>query len=264
MQVTRSENLKEYYDVLRDNTDEAQALLGDLLISVTTFFRDGEAFEALRRPSDRRRCSQARSRRGHDPRLGARLRHRRRGLFDRHAAAGGGGDARSIRPSIQVFGSDLDARALADGAREGRYPGGDRSRCQRGPPAAVFCARRRPLPRTPGAARLGVVCRPQPPQGPAIFPHRSRLLPQPAHLSRSRPAAAGLQHVSLCAKSGRLSVPRLVRDRRQSAGAVPQRRSATLASINRPAVPGDKPRLLPRLLGRFAYGSRSFRSRRIG
>ena len=47
MQVTRSAGLKEYDQALRDNADEAQALLGDLLISVTTFFRDGEAFEAL-------------------------------------------------------------------------------------------------------------------------------------------------------------------------------------------------------------------------
>jgi two-component system CheB/CheR fusion protein len=31
MQVTRAESPNDYYDVLRDNTDEAQALLGDLL-----------------------------------------------------------------------------------------------------------------------------------------------------------------------------------------------------------------------------------------
>ena len=47
MQVTRSAGLKEYDQALRDNADEAQALLGDLLISVTTFFRDGDAFVAL-------------------------------------------------------------------------------------------------------------------------------------------------------------------------------------------------------------------------
>src|SRR5262249_23962405 len=48
MQVTRTDDLGEYYEVLRDNIEEAQALLGDLLISVTTFFRDHDAFEALR------------------------------------------------------------------------------------------------------------------------------------------------------------------------------------------------------------------------
>jgi two-component system CheB/CheR fusion protein len=45
MQVNRADDLKEYYDVMRDSADEAQSLLGDLLISVTTFFRDAEAFE---------------------------------------------------------------------------------------------------------------------------------------------------------------------------------------------------------------------------
>src|SRR3954466_7643965 len=48
MQVTRADDPQHYYDLLRDKPDEAQALLGDLLISVTTFFRDSEAFEALK------------------------------------------------------------------------------------------------------------------------------------------------------------------------------------------------------------------------
>lgn len=47
MQVNRCEELKSYYEHLRDNVDEAQALLSDLLISVTTFFRDTDAFQAL-------------------------------------------------------------------------------------------------------------------------------------------------------------------------------------------------------------------------
>ena len=47
MQVTRADSPDSYYDVLRDNPDEAHALLGDLLISVTSFFRDKEAFQTL-------------------------------------------------------------------------------------------------------------------------------------------------------------------------------------------------------------------------
>ncbi|MGN6748867.1 MAG: chemotaxis protein CheB, partial [Xanthobacteraceae bacterium] len=47
MQVVRADDLKEYYDIMRDSADEAQSLLGDLLISVTTFFRDAEAFEKI-------------------------------------------------------------------------------------------------------------------------------------------------------------------------------------------------------------------------
>src|SRR5262245_32572543 len=45
MQVTRTDDLQDYLEILRENADEAQALLGDLLISVTTFFRDHDAFE---------------------------------------------------------------------------------------------------------------------------------------------------------------------------------------------------------------------------
>src|SRR5262252_8029776 len=46
-QVTRTDSLAAYYAFLRENADEAQALLADLLISVTTFFRDPKAFEIL-------------------------------------------------------------------------------------------------------------------------------------------------------------------------------------------------------------------------
>src|SRR5262249_42238480 len=38
MQVNRINVLKDYYDLIRDNVDEVQALLSDLLIFVTSFF----------------------------------------------------------------------------------------------------------------------------------------------------------------------------------------------------------------------------------
>jgi two-component system CheB/CheR fusion protein len=118
MQVTRTNELKDYYDALRESGEEAQALLRDLLISVTTFFRDGETFEQLQRivipqlfTADRPESIRAWV-----------------------AGCATGEEAYSVgmllleeaskheqRPSIQVFGSDLDARALAT-AREGRYP----------------------------------------------------------------------------------------------------------------------------------------------
>ncbi|MBV9114557.1 MAG: PAS domain-containing protein [Hyphomicrobiales bacterium] len=119
MQVTRSENLSEYYIFLRDNAEEAQALLGDLLISVTTFFRDSETFEALKAKV-----------------LPYLFRGREPGSTIRVWVPGcaTGEEAYTIamllieeatrhdhRPVLQVFGSDLDARALAI-AREGRYP----------------------------------------------------------------------------------------------------------------------------------------------
>jgi two-component system, chemotaxis family, CheB/CheR fusion protein len=110
MQVTRADDLKEYYDVMRDNPDEAQALLGDLLISVTTFFRDSGAFEILARDVM--------------PEL---FRNRPQDEIIRLWVSGcaAGEEAYSlailvleeasrqqVRPQIQIFGSDLDGRAL--------------------------------------------------------------------------------------------------------------------------------------------------------
>ena len=59
MQVSRTDDLIEYYDVLRQNADEAQALLSDLLISVTTFL----AIQELSRRSPRRRFRRSSARR---------------------------------------------------------------------------------------------------------------------------------------------------------------------------------------------------------
>jgi two-component system CheB/CheR fusion protein len=47
MQVCGVEELADYLEALRTRPGEAAALVSELLISVTNFFRDGEAFEAL-------------------------------------------------------------------------------------------------------------------------------------------------------------------------------------------------------------------------
>src|SRR5262249_21193060 len=47
MQVVQTEDLEQYLIFLRENVEEVQALFNDLLISVTSFFRDPEAFRAL-------------------------------------------------------------------------------------------------------------------------------------------------------------------------------------------------------------------------
>src|SRR5262249_56988704 len=102
-----------------DDADEAQALLGDLLISVTSFFRDKEAFKTL------------------EQQVIPQLFHGK--LSDRSIRVWVPGCAtgeeaysiamllleqasrQDIRPAIQLFGSDIDAKALAV-AREGQYP----------------------------------------------------------------------------------------------------------------------------------------------
>lgn len=119
MQVMRCDDPAEYYNLLRDHPDEATALLGDLLISVTTFFRDAEVFETLkadvlpqlfqlRQPSDPIRVWVAGCATGEEAYTIAMLLLEEASRHD-------------LRPTIQIFGSDLDARSLAV-AREGRYP----------------------------------------------------------------------------------------------------------------------------------------------
>src|SRR5215831_1520232 len=119
MQVTRTDNLSDYYQALRDSADEAQALLSDLLISVTTFFRDHDAFEALKTQV----LPGLFEGRGLDATIRIWVSGCATGeeaysialLLQEEAAK------HELRPPIQIFGSDLDARALAV-AREGRYP----------------------------------------------------------------------------------------------------------------------------------------------
>jgi two-component system, chemotaxis family, CheB/CheR fusion protein len=119
MQVTRTDDLKKYYDVLRDNRDEAQALLGDLLISVTTFFRDSEAFDKL--------AKQIMPQMFKNKQADETIRVWVSGCATGEEAYSFAillleeASRQQIRPPMQVFGTDLDTRALA-AAREGRFP----------------------------------------------------------------------------------------------------------------------------------------------
>jgi two-component system, chemotaxis family, CheB/CheR fusion protein len=119
MQVTRTDDPQDYYEILRDTPEEAQALLADLLISVTTFFRDNEVFDSLKLnvlphlfnlkdPATPIRVWVPGCATGEEAYTIAIL------LLEEAAP-------HEVRPPIQVFGSDLDARALAI-AREGRFP----------------------------------------------------------------------------------------------------------------------------------------------
>jgi two-component system CheB/CheR fusion protein len=119
MQVTRTEDPNDYYDVLRDNADEAQALLGDLLISVTSFFRDKEAFEILELqviPQVFRTKSPDHPIRVWVPGCATGEEAYTVSILLLEQAS-----RYTIRPTIQVFGTDLDIKALAT-AREGQYP----------------------------------------------------------------------------------------------------------------------------------------------
>jgi two-component system, chemotaxis family, CheB/CheR fusion protein len=118
MQVNGVHDLGAYLDCLRTRPGEANALLQDLLISVTNFFRDAECFLAL------------------EPELAELFRGKGPGDTIRVwvPACATGEETYSIAmiladkarqldapPAIQVFGTDLDEQAIR-AAREGVYP----------------------------------------------------------------------------------------------------------------------------------------------
>jgi two-component system, chemotaxis family, CheB/CheR fusion protein len=118
MQVNAVHDLGAYLDCLRTRHGEANALLQDLLISVTNFFRDAECFAALE-------AEIAQMFRGKGPGDTIRV---------WVPACATGEEAYSIAmilaekareldapPVLQVFGTDLDEQAIR-AAREGVYP----------------------------------------------------------------------------------------------------------------------------------------------
>ena len=120
MQLNYLEDLQSYLEKLREQPDEVKALADDLLITVTSFFRDAEVFEELgrqviprlfenRTSEDSVRVWSVGCATGEEAYSLAML------LVEealRH----------EMPPQIQVFASDLHRRSL-EKAREGFYPG---------------------------------------------------------------------------------------------------------------------------------------------
>src|SRR5262249_52216589 len=119
MQVARTETFDDYLAQLRDSSQEVEALLAELLISVTSFFRDQEAFQALAReviPHLFDDAQENRSLRVWVPGCATGEEAYSILILLLEEAA-----RREFRPDIQLFASDLDPRALAIG-REAIYP----------------------------------------------------------------------------------------------------------------------------------------------
>ncbi|EKV28925.1 Chemotaxis protein methyltransferase CheR [Caenispirillum salinarum AK4] len=119
MQVTRRTNLHDYAGYLSTNPEEAQELFSDLLISVTTFFRDPSAYEVLVEDAIKPIFDDA------DPEAGLRV-------WVAGCATGEEAysvaillleeaERRRVTLPIQIFATDLDEGALGT-AREARYP----------------------------------------------------------------------------------------------------------------------------------------------
>ncbi|HYE14778.1 MAG TPA: CheR family methyltransferase, partial [Pyrinomonadaceae bacterium] len=119
LQVTESEDLRAYIEHIRRRPEELHGLLRDLLISVTNFFRDPQAFARLeadvipklfegRGPGDQIRVWVSGCATGEEAYSIAML------LSER-------ADTLPSPPGIQVFATDIDEDALA-AARNGAYP----------------------------------------------------------------------------------------------------------------------------------------------
>ena len=118
MGVHNISDLPSYAQFMREHPPESQALLKDLLISVTHFFRDREAFDTL----ERKVIPKLFERKGQEDHVRVWVAGCATGeeaysiaiLLAEHAAAAVG------NPNIQVFASDIDEAAVAL-AREGLY-----------------------------------------------------------------------------------------------------------------------------------------------
>jgi two-component system CheB/CheR fusion protein len=116
--VNELHDMQDYARFMRKHPEEAQALLKDLLISVTNFFRDCESFEALERGFIRRLFE------GKDATQQVRVwvagcatgeEAYTMGMLLLECAEG-----LTNAPAVQVFATDIDERAIAH-AREGFY-----------------------------------------------------------------------------------------------------------------------------------------------
>ncbi|GJH21827.1 PAS domain S-box protein [Caballeronia novacaledonica] len=120
LQVNAQPDLKAYLGYLNNHPDETRALLKDMLIGVTNFFRDREAFEAVERevlpricggeepPSEQVRAWVAGCSTGEEAYSLAMLLSE---ALPDYATPG----------HVQVFATDIDDRAI-EVARSGRYP----------------------------------------------------------------------------------------------------------------------------------------------
>ena len=213
------ERVADYVRLLTDEPAEAAALFDDLLISVTSFFRDPEAWRVLQEQVIRPLVA-AHGRPGRAARLGARLRDRRGGLLDRHAAHRGAAGREEELPHPDLRVGRRRGRARVRARRP--LPGEHRRRRAAGAPAALLRRGGPLLSRRQRAARVGGVRAPEPAGGPTVLQARPDLLPQRPHV----PRAGGPE-----ARSSRCCTSRSSRTGTSSWG--PPRRSASRRTCSR-------------------------------
>ena len=176
------------WQFLRADAVEVQGLYQDFLIRVTQFFRDPEAFEALKEQGLPGAAGESAGRLA-DPALGGRLLHRRGGLLAGDLPAG---IPRATAPTscpIKILATDLNEHAL-DKARAGLYLDNIEIDVSRRAAAPVLHPHRRALPDQQGGPRAVRLLAAQHGQRPAVLPPRPGQLPQRADLHGRGAAAA--------------------------------------------------------------------------
>lgn len=211
--------IDEYVRHVEQDDAELDLLYKDLLIGVTRFFRDPEAFEILRTrvvPGIVERAPEDEDVRvwvcgcstGEEAYSLAIL------FLEAFAAAG-------RAPRIKILATDIHRKSLLT-AGEGVYPESSLTEM----PEVLHRAARPHLARDREPAQGADLLRTQPAEGPAVHAHRPGQLPQPADLPGTAGAAARDRGLPLRAARRGLPVPRGERGARRAGHRVRRRRPA--------------------------------------
>ena len=130
MALHTQQSLADYAQQLETDRNEVEALYHDLLINVTSFFRDPELFEALKTQRVSRRSSAGRPR-PTPLRIWVPGCSTGQEAYSLAIALLEFLDDRPVRPPIQIFATDLSDHASLDKARAGVYPEASRPRSAR-------------------------------------------------------------------------------------------------------------------------------------
>ncbi len=136
MVLHKMETVGSYLKRLENDPSELDALYRDLLISVTSFFRDPETFEYLKSDVIPHVLKRPPRRFAHS-RVGARMRHGRGSVFHRDSCCWSRLQSPGGSTPIQIFASDISKQAIQIGARRplsGEYC----RRCFSRAPAEIF------------------------------------------------------------------------------------------------------------------------------
>src|SRR5690606_37566096 len=110
-------NMQEYLAYLEANPDETQGLLADMLIGVTNFFRDRDAFEALERQVIPELMGEVRKGHGEGIRAWCAGCSTGEEAFSLAMLLSSEAEREKIASKIQVFATDVDERAIATARR---------------------------------------------------------------------------------------------------------------------------------------------------